>query len=140
LLYAVLIFSLRRKTQVSHYSQATVMRAVLMKEEKSEKLHQKYLDDAARSETNTANRLVAREDFGNLYKQMATLRTVNGEEQLNPRDLVEAPQLSNMLGLARAWADHSQPEVPANFIPVHRLSFLLHAVIVSDPLFLAGFP
>jgi hypothetical protein len=61
----------------------------------------------------------------------------NGNDVARPSHLIHK---SNMLGLARAWADHSQPEVPANFIPVHRLSFLLHAVIVSDPLFLAGFP
>ena len=124
LMSAVLIFFLRRKAPVSHYSQATVMRAVLAKDEKAQKLHQKYIEDAAKTETNAANRLVAREDFGNLYRQMATLRTVNGEEQLNSRELVEAPQLSNMLGLARAWADHSQPEVVANYIPVHSLCCL----------------
>ena len=116
------------------------MRAVLGKEEKAQKLHQKYIEDAAKTKTNAANRLVAREDFGNLYRQMATMRTLNSDERLDPQQLVEAHQLSDMLGLARAWADHSQPEVVANYIPVHTLCCLSHAVIVSNPLLLAGFP
>jgi hypothetical protein len=71
-----------------------------------------------------ANRLVAREEFGNLYRQLSMVRELNGEANLDPVALVEGPELQHMLGLARSWANHSQAEVSANQIPVLFVSFL----------------
>ena len=76
-----------------------------------------------------ANRLVAKEQFGNMYRQLSAVRASHGEADSDPLAMVEGTDLEHMLGLARAWADHSQPELPTNQIPVLNVC-LSHAALL----------